>query len=152
MQKPSISPRLAPGYLANARKIYDVNCQYRDVARQSYPPEVGTECTCMVAADTSALCDWAQNNNTIFNAAKSASMVISRSRDSAVGELHLDGDTIPCCETTNHLGVRLSSRLTWSAHIESLVSKTASSSGWLIVFICHAQLSVAATCHWFDQC
>ena len=106
--------------------LYDVNCQYRDVARQSYPPEVGTECTCMVAADTSALCGWAQNNNTIFNAAKSASMVISRSRDSAVGELHLDGDTIPCCETTSHLGVRLSSRLTWSAHIESLVSKTAS--------------------------
>ena len=74
-------------------------------------------------ADTTTLSNWALNNNTTFNARKSMSTAISRSSESVVGSLSLNGELIPCYDSVKHLGVM--SKLSWSSDIDSLVNKTA---------------------------
>ena len=116
--------------------IYDTHCLFRDVANCSNMIDCSAECVCRVPADTTTLNNWTLNNNTTFNARKCMSMAISRSSESAVGSLSLDGEVIPCYDSVKHLGVMLSSKLSWSSHIDSLVNKTAPKislkSGWCI--------------------
>ena len=60
------------------------------------------------AADATELSGWAEQNNTVFNASKSVSMVISRSKRCTFGELSLFGAVIadqPCSRSPNILAL-----------------------------------------------
>lgn len=110
--------------------LYDTHCQHSSQASTTGSDSAMSgsnvrSCVCTVAADTEALSKWAEDTNSVFNASKSVSMVITCSRKRTVGELTLAGDVIPCSETTKHLGVVLTSNLSWSSHIDHLLQKVA---------------------------
>ena len=105
--------------------LYDTHCQYGNVSGSNSANHCASSCVCTVAADTSALSRWAQDTNTTFNASKSVSLVVPRSSRCTVGELSLAGDRISRTESTKHLGVMLTSNLSWSSHISHLLQKVA---------------------------
>ena len=107
--------------------LYDAHCRHGDVfstdSNGQFPHR--SNCVCTIAADATALSSWAEQNNTVFNASKSVSMVISRSRMRTVGELFPDGDVISCSGSTKHPGVVITAKLLWSTHIDRLLHKVA---------------------------
>ena len=91
--------------------IYDTTCKGTD----SLP-------CCSLQQDVDRVSSWADSWSTTFNASKSAHMIIHRrSLDGSSAELTLREGVIPLQDSVRHLGVVLSSSLTWSAHIHRLL-------------------------------
>ena len=84
-------------------------------------------CTCNVQDDLRTISEWAKCWDTTFNAAKSSHMLLTlrkgRSRDPAHDVLTLDSVLVPLVEHTRHLGVILTSNLSWSDHVNSLLQR-----------------------------
>ena len=101
---------------ADDTMLYDIN----DGTVQSLP-----DC-CHLPADLAKVVSWANRWNTIFNVQKSAELVISRHhrRDHAAAQpLSMSSGVVPHVDTVNHLGITISSSLSWSAHIQALHRK-----------------------------
>ena len=80
--------------------------------------------TCTVVSDVSTLSRWAKEWNTVFNAAKSANIIVSRRWvTTAAAPLSMDDTVIPRPSVSKHLGVLLSDRLSWADHVKFLLSK-----------------------------
>ena len=80
---------------------------------------------CTVCA---AICEcqlWASTNNASFNATKSAELFITsvRRRAEPVSHLTLDNVIIPRVASHKHLGVVIEGNLTWSSHVNMVISK-----------------------------
>ena len=78
--------------------------------------------------DIPRLDTWASEWCTTFNASKSAHMLITGNRrlrnfSRHVSSLSISGDVIPLVRTTVHLGICLSSTLSWSEHITRLIHR-----------------------------
>ena len=87
---------------------------------------------CRLGNDIPRLDTWASEWCTTFNASKSAHMLITGNRrlrnfSRPVSSLSISGDFIPWVRSTVHLGICLSSTLSWSEHITRLI--IASNSG-----------------------
>ena len=84
-------------------------------------------CTCKVQDDLRTISEWAKWWDTTFNAAKSSHMLLTlrkgRSRDPSRPVLTLDSVLVPLVEHTRHLGVILTSNLSWSDHVNSLLQR-----------------------------
>ena len=84
-------------------------------------------CTCKVQDDLRTISEWAKCWDTTFNAAKSSHMLLTlrkgRSRDPSRPVLTLDSVLVPLVEHTRHLGVILTSNLSWSDHVNSLLQR-----------------------------
>ena len=82
---------------------------------------------CRLEEDVRSLDTWAGGWCTTFNASKSAHMFISskhrRSGDTSRSSLSLSGGIIPLVRTTAHLGVRISSTLSWSDHVSNIIRR-----------------------------
>ena len=99
--------------------VYTVGCD----CHENKP---SAERACTVALDVSALSQWSKVWNTVFNAAKSNDMLISRRRSSsAAAPLTLDGVDIPRLSVARHLGFTLSDKLFWAEHVKALAMKVA---------------------------
>ena len=78
---------------------------------------------CPLQEDASRVQSWADQWNTLFNAAKSSHMIISRSPVHSSPSITLHDIPVPYVTCTRHLGLLISSTLKWSAHVESLLSR-----------------------------
>ena len=82
---------------------------------------------CRLEEDIRSLDTWADGWCTTFNASKSAHMFISskhrRTGDTSRSSLSLSGGIIPLVRTTAHLGVRISSTLSWSDHMSNIIRR-----------------------------
>ena len=100
--------------------LYNTSCSASSYSNTSEP---SSDC-CSLQDDTSSVQSWADQWNTLFNAQKSAHMVISRSPQQTFSpQITLGGIPVPYVTCTRHLGLLISSSLKWSAHVESLVSR-----------------------------
>ncbi len=92
---------------------------------------VDLQSCCRLQEDLTRINTWAENWATTFNASKSAVMVISRrqQRNSAIPEanlqLTLGNADIPNVDATKHLGIQISSKLSWSPHVHCLLKRVA---------------------------
>ena len=76
--------------------------------------------------DSEQLDAWAETWNTTFNAEKSAHLVFCSNVGNVPGyTVQLQGIPVPSVTATRHLGVHLSSTLSWSKHISTLRSRVA---------------------------
>ena len=67
--------------------------------------------------------------NTRFNASKSAALIVTRAKKSVFPSgLYLNGEPVPNVPAVCHLGLTISSDLSWSEHVQSLVRKV----GWKV--------------------
>ena len=81
-----------------------------------------TQPCCRLAPDLLILGRWATDWSTSFNASKSSHMLVRRQHGvSSSPELVLDSTAIPAVPCTVHLGVHLSSSLSWFAHVAALL-------------------------------
>ena len=81
-----------------------------------------TQPCCRLAPDLLILSRWATDWLTSFNASKSSHMLVCWQHGvSSSPELVLDSTAVPAVPCTVHLGVHLSSSLSWSAHVAALV-------------------------------
>ena len=84
-------------------------------------------CTCKVQDVLRTISEWAKCWDTTFNAAKSSHMLLTlrkcRSRDPSRPVLTLDSVLVLLVEHTRHLGVILTSNLSWSDHVNSLLQR-----------------------------
>ena len=83
---------------------------------------------CRLGNDIPRLDTWASEWCTTFNASKSAHMLITGNRrlrnfSRPVSSLSISGDVIPLVRSTVHLGICLSSTLSWSEHITRLIHR-----------------------------
>ena len=82
---------------------------------------------CRLEEDVRSLYAWAGDWCTTFEASKSAYMFISskhrQSGDEACSSLSLSGGIIPVVRTTANLGVRISSTLSWSDHVNNIIAR-----------------------------
>lgn len=103
--------------------IYNVNCQKTCNLDQV---------CCPLQSDVNELSFWADRWNTKFNPTKSAQMLISRSS----GTVHqmpcaINGERVPQSDHVQHLGVSLSSSLSWSDHVHNVIRKA----GWKVALL-----------------
>ena len=99
--------------------LYDCDCNSGSVS-------LGTnndQSCCRLAEDLKSLGTWAVDWSTTFNASKSAHMLIQRRPHDNLPSLMLSSALVPLVSTTKHLGVCLTDRLSWSAHIAHLVQR-----------------------------
>ena len=84
-------------------------------------------CTCSLSRDLQLISDWADEWQTLFNASKTVHMLFRRKhcRHSASPSpaLLLNSIEIPFAESTRHLGVMLTSTLSWSEHISNIIQR-----------------------------
>ena len=96
-----------------------------------------TECStapsscCRLPRDAHSLDSWAAAWNTRFNAEKSAHMTISKKRLSFNSDVSLGGKAVPRVSCFKHLGVHLTSTLSWSPHVTAICRKAAPLAGLL---------------------
>ena len=76
-----------------------------------------------LAEDLKSLGTWAVDWCTTFNASKSAHILIQQCPHDNSPSLMLSSTMVPLVSTTEHLGVCLTDRLSWSAHIAHLVQR-----------------------------
>ncbi|CAD6211859.1 GSCOCG00003869001-RA-CDS, partial [Cotesia congregata] len=87
--------------------------------------DAGAELT----ADAQAIADWAKEYNLEINFKKTKVMILGSKRKLKLldgyqlPEIVVDGNIIPYVNTTKHLGVHLSSDLSWDAHVSQLSRK-----------------------------
>ena len=140
-----------PMMYADDTLLYDTDCQRCGDASggSTLSGQHSASCVCTVARDTANLSTWAQNSGTVFNPSKSVAMAISRSNRCAVGELSLNGEVILHQDSTKHLGVVLTTKLSWSSHIEYLLRKVAPKVLLLkrMAFHLHLPQSVISRCY-----
>ena len=87
-------------------------------------PLKGREDTQLLQDDISTIDKWVQQNHLTFNSAKCKYMVISRKRRPTYpGVLYLGDIPLEQVECFEYLGVILSSKLSFSQHIDSVCSK-----------------------------
>ena len=79
---------------------------------------------CRLQSDLLQLSTWAASTSVNVNAAKSAELCLGPRPGS---EIQLDGQALPRVREKRHLGIMLTSDLRWSAHIDYLLKKVASS-------------------------
>ena len=108
----------ASAMFADDTLLYNTNCDSSAGCFES------SSTFCSVSSDQPELNSWALRWNSVFNAAKSADMLISRrSSGPSPANLLVQGVRVPRLTETRHLGVVLKSKLTWGAHIQCVVSK-----------------------------
>ena len=83
----------------------------------------GQQCCSQLQGNLDCASQWADDWATTFNPEKSVHMVVSRRQRAAVN-LTLGSIAIPPAQETRHLGVRISSNLTWSTHIQDVIKRT----------------------------
>ena len=98
--------------------LYNTTCS-ASAPNSSKPPQA----CCPLQEDASRVQSWADQWNTLFNAAKSSHMIISRSPVHSSPSITLHDIPVPYVTCTRHLGLLISSTLKWSAHVESLLSR-----------------------------
>ena len=85
-------------------------------------------CTCSLSRDLQLISDWADEWQTSFNASKTVHMLFRRKHrrhtpsPSPVLPV-LNSNEIPFAESTRHLGVTLTSTLSWSEHISNVIQR-----------------------------
>lgn len=90
-----------------------------------------TECSvthsscCGLLQDAHHLDAWAAAWNTQFNASKSACMTVSRKGSADSSVVLLGGAAVPNVSSVKHLGIHLTSTLSWSTHIGDISRKAA---------------------------
>ena len=84
---------------------------------------------CRLQQDLESIHEWSDEWSTTFNAGKSAVMAFRGKRKPAESTdrstLTLGTSQVPSCEQVKHLGIRLTSTLSWSPHIDSLLHRIA---------------------------
>ena len=84
-------------------------------------------CTCSRSRDLQLISDWADEWQTSFNASKTVHMLFRRKHrhhtPSPSPALLLNSNEIPFAESTRHLGVALTSTLSWSEHISNIIQR-----------------------------
>ena len=84
-------------------------------------------CTCSLSRDLQLISDWADEWQTSFNASKTVHMLFRRKHrrhtPSPSPVLLLNSNEIPFAESTRHLGVTLTSTLSWSEHISNIIQR-----------------------------
>ena len=84
-------------------------------------------CTCSLSRDLQLISDWADEWQTSFNASKTVHMLFRRKHrrhtPSPSPVLLLNSNEIPFAESTRHLGVTLTSTLSWSEHISDIIQR-----------------------------
>ena len=101
---------------ADDTMLYDVH------HRNSLDPSV----CCHLPADLDNAVSWVSRWNTTFNVQKSAELVISQRHQRGHTEahpLHVSSAVVPRATKVKHLGIMLSSTLSWSEHIQELHRK-----------------------------
>ena len=77
---------------------------------------------CPREGDLQRLSVWAEESKIMFNAAKSASMIIGgKSRGPPLQPICLNGVPVPLRSSQRHLGVILSDNLRWDAHVSRML-------------------------------
>ena len=115
---PSFVSSSSCAMFADDSLLYNTTCS-ASAPNSSKPPQA----CCPLQEDASRVQSWADQWNTIFNAAKSSHMIISRSPVHSSPSITLHDIPVPYVTCTRHLGLLISSTLKWSAHVESLLSR-----------------------------
>ena len=107
---------------------------------------------CRLGNDIPRLDTWASEGCTTFNASKSTHMLITGNRrlrnfSRPVSSLSISGDVIPLVRSTVHLGICLSSTLSWSEHITRLIHRSRPIQGVHAETSCARRLGSEALSH-----
>ena len=117
--------------------LYNTTCSASAPNSSKHPPAC-----CPLQEDASRVQSWADQWNTLFNAAKSSHMIISRSPVHSSPSITLHDIPVPYVTCTRHLGLLISSTLKWSAHVESLLSRVCWKVALLKRLLFHCYLSL----------
>ena len=73
------------------------------------------------------VCDWCNANKLTINSDKTHYMIIKSSRKTVniEGNLHVDGTSIECVESTSYLGVNIDQHVNWRSHIDKITKSIA---------------------------
>ncbi len=87
------------------------------------PPQTFTE----INNDLQTLSEWASQWRVTFNASKTVYMIVSnKSRLPQYPDLYLHGEKLTKVSSHKHLGVTITSNMTWNLHIDAALKKAAS--------------------------
>jgi hypothetical protein len=81
--------------------------------------------------DLDRLIDWEQTWQMSFNPSKCQVMQITRSRSPINSTYNIHGTTLESVPTATHLGIDLSSTLSWNTHLDKIVNKANSKLGFI---------------------